>query len=167
MCLFHFVVNDERLFLRYEGNELNFTLNLDTEGGKELYNELKQKKTKETELLRYNNFFGNGKFFIKGANGVITGFVRGDIAQNGKAFYIFTNKMTGEGTLIGKFTDPNELNSLGNPKSLNVEFVLEQDEESEAVEEQKLYKYPYNIMLYIMVIFLIIIYYILICYSIE
>jgi len=46
ICLFHFVVNEEKLFIRYNGGEeeYEFTLDLNTEGGLELYKRLKEKK---------------------------------------------------------------------------------------------------------------------------
>jgi len=46
ICLFHFVVNEEKFILRYNGGEKEweFSLNLDDEGGRELYNRLQKKK---------------------------------------------------------------------------------------------------------------------------
>jgi len=47
ICLFHFAANEEKFLLRYNGNqkkEWEFTLDLKTEGGQELYNRLNEKK---------------------------------------------------------------------------------------------------------------------------
>ncbi len=46
ICLLHFVVNEEKYVLRYNGGELkwDFTLELGSKGGKVFYNRLKEKK---------------------------------------------------------------------------------------------------------------------------
>ena len=45
ICLSSFVANEEKFFLRYNGGEKEweFELDLNTEGGKELYERLKKK----------------------------------------------------------------------------------------------------------------------------
>jgi len=54
ICLFHFVANEEKLLLRYDDGkqkkEWEFKLELETEGGQELYNRLQKNKKIELKL---------------------------------------------------------------------------------------------------------------------
>jgi len=144
ICLLHFVANEEeKLLIRYNGGEKEwaFTLDLNIEGGLELYNRLKENKKIELTfeynpfvlILQYNDTFPP---LIKTSSIRTEAFEIGDIMTSLDYFAILVIKIGNPyyqkiGHLIQtERSSIDELNTLSkNSKSgLNLEFVFEADE---------------------------------------
>jgi len=138
ICLFHFVANEEKLLLRYNGGELEweFTLDIGTKGGQELYNRLNEKKIEITfeiyNLFLLSYFNENFPSFYKTDLPRGCRFTNGDMLGFKSVISIETDSGSANNAeIIGHVNNfsNNELKSLvGNSQFVNLELVLESDE---------------------------------------
>jgi len=150
ICLFHFVVNEEKFILRYNGGEKEwgFSLNLDDEGGREFYNRLQKNKKIEVNFkvdYMFVNFQYNNDTFpslVKTEPTESINIKPGDILANMKHFFIVTyvpNNNTAYSIYykighVDEFSRPGLNPILNISKYLNLEFVLEEIEKPDATK---------------------------------
>jgi len=151
ICLFHFVVNEEKFILRYNGGEKEweFSLNLDDEGGRELYNRLQKKKKIEVAfkvdyfdvIFQYNN--DTFPSLVKTGPTETLTIKAGDILANMEYFFIVTLVPYSNNATysiyhkighVDEFSRPGLNPILNIGKYLNLEFVLEEIEKPDATK---------------------------------
>ena len=150
ICLFHFVINEEKLILRYNGGEKEwgFSLNLDDEGGLEFYNRLQKNKKIEVnftvDYFAVNFQYNNDTFpsLVKTESLELIDIKAGDILANKKHFLIYTQVSYGNVIYsnnhkighIDEFSRPGLNPILNFGEYLNLEFVLEEIEKPDATK---------------------------------
>jgi len=136
ISLFHFVVNEQKFLLRYNGGQLEWelTLDLNTIGGQVLSNRLNEKKKIELAFTDFEgeeltkDFDENFSTFYE--NELSEGYVasNGDIVAFRNHFSIYLENAQGvSAERIGHVNDfsYSDLKALiGNSETVNLEFVL-------------------------------------------
>jgi len=93
--LLHFVANKDKFFLRKKGNEkeIEFTLDLSTDGGLNFYNGLKAKANKiiQFTMYRYQSFFDCEDDFEFGDNVKSVALRKGDLGFSSTYLIIVLN----------------------------------------------------------------------------
>ena len=146
--IFHLVANQEKLFLKLKDSEeikLEFTLNNNTNGGKLLYNILKENKTYVLEM-QYDNNNGYFKGNIQNIGPSIVGaFVSAINYEKGEIIGITPNEfciiksllsINKKYTRIGKITQPEKMDTIFGSDPITLEFLLV-EEENETPKENK------------------------------
>ena len=148
ICLLHFVVNEDKYYLRFDGEpqmKWEFTLDLNTDGGLKLSNQLKEK---EIEIqFRSDGLIIGGSYTLlneKSSTGNVQA-VGGYIIANVLSYLYIVFKHSSEiisfsqkiGQLINLEEFSNNLNSLLNNGYINLVLAYERIEQPKIAEINK------------------------------
>ena len=171
ICLFHFVANEEKLLIRYNGGEKKweweFTLLLETEGGKEFYNRLKT-STYELNLVfcseenvdyLYMDYSESFPSLIQYTPTEKINYSSGDITSTANYFYIYLSTFSDQEEKIGYIKTEgfaeNIKTLIGENSNINLEFALEKHDTTKIAEINKKIIIAIIIGLSILIIFII------------